>query len=176
MDAIPPAAHQYRAAITREAQLRFGVPPPVPAIAGQITQESGWRADARSVVGAQGLMQFMPKTAEWASSMCGTGSAQPLNAQWAIRCGVWYDRWLFDRVRGHTDCDRAKFALAAYNGGLGWVQRRMAMSPDPKNADVTLAINPGITPANQHENQTYPQRIVYRWQPRFASWGRTVCI
>lgn len=176
MDAIPQAALQYRAAIVREAAFRFGVPAPAPVIAGQITQESAWRADARSRVGAAGLMQFMPRTAEWASPMCSGGAADALNPSWAIRCGVWYDRWLWERVAGKTDCDRWQFALAGFNGGLGYVQRRKARSPDPGSAAVTMPINPGIAPENQRENERYAPAIVYRWQPRFASWGRTVCL
>ena len=166
----------YRAALTREAQLRFGIPAPVPAIAGQITQESAWNPLAGSPVGAQGLMQFMPSTAQWAAVQGGFGAVDAFNPIWSIRAGVWYDRWLYDRIAKYeSDCDRWHFALSAYNGGLGWVNRRQARSPAPGNWSVTGKINPGITPGNQHENETYSERIIYKHQPRFTSWGKTTC-
>lgn len=175
MDALPPAAHEHRPAIVREAQFRFGVPAPVPVIAAQIHQESAWRADAKSPVGARGLMQFMPSTAEWAQAWC--GPADMLNAAWSIRCGVWYDRWLYERVRdAATECDRWHFTLSAYNGGLGWVQRRQQRSPKPGDAATTLVINPGIQAAAQRENAEYPKRILLQLQPKYVTWGKTVCL
>lgn len=170
-------AEPYRATITREANFRFGIPAPVPVIAAQIQQESAWNPYARSRVGAAGLMQFMPSTAEWAAVQGGFGTVDAFNPAWSIRAGVWYDRWLWNRIAAHnTSCDRWHFTLSAYNGGLGWVNRRQARSPDPGSWPVTGLINPGIHPANQHENQTYSERILYRHQPQFATWGKTACL
>ncbi|WP_182341923.1 transglycosylase SLT domain-containing protein [Comamonas koreensis] len=173
--AIPAAALQYRAQLTREAQFRFGIPAPVPAIAGQIHQESLWRAQAVSRTGALGLMQFMPATAKWANEAAAWGAVEPLNPTWSIRAGVWYDRWLYDRVKGHTECDRWNFALSSYNGGLGWTNRRKARSPDPLSWQATGFINPGILASNQHENETYSPKILLKHQLIYSSWGRTVC-
>lgn len=167
----------YRAQITREAQMRFGIPAPVPVISGQIQQESAWNPRAKSRVGAAGLMQFMPSTAQWAAVQGGFGAVDAFNPAWSIRAGVWYDRWLWDRVRQYaTSCDRWHFTLSAYNGGLGWVYKRQAQSPDPVHWYPTGQINPGIHPSNQHENETYSERILYRHQPQFASWGKTACL
>ncbi len=172
---IPPAAHQYRQAIARETAFRFGVAGPVPVIAAQIMQESKFNPLARSQVGAQGLMQFMPTTATWAGQAGVDGPVQPLNPQWSIRAGVWYDRWIYDRVKtAATECDRWAFVLSSYNGGLGYVYKRQKLSPAPASWDATGQINPGIHPANQRENQSYPQQILGRWQPLFKTWGRTV--
>lgn len=172
---IPENAPQYRAQITREAQFRFGIPAPVPMIAGQIEQESAWRPGARSPVGALGLMQFMPATARWAAAENAWGSVDPMNPAWAIRAGVWYDRWLFVRFPdAHTDCDRWMFALSAYNGGLGWVRKRQLASADPANYAATAGINPGIRPANQRENQDYAPRIVGR-SVKYSAWGASPC-
>lgn len=168
---------RYRADITREANFRFGIPSPAPVIAAQIRQESNFNPLARSPVGAQGLMQFMPSTAAWASVANSWGPPDPFNPAWSIRAGVWYDRWLYDRIKTFaTDCDRWHYTLSAYNGGLGWVYKRQKLSLEPSLSDLTLPINPGIHPANQHENQTYSPRILYKHQVHFASWGRTVCL
>jgi soluble lytic murein transglycosylase-like protein len=67
-----------------------------PTFAAQLHQESGWRPDAVSPVGAQGLAQFMPATADWISQlMPGLNSREPFNPAWAIRALVSYDRWLW---------------------------------------------------------------------------------
>lgn len=173
---IPAAALAYRSTITREAETRFGLPAPTPVIAAQIMQESQFNPRARSGVGAQGLMQFMPATAEWAATAGQLGQAQPTSPAWAIRAGVWYDRWLYDRVRGNTDCDRWNFALSAYNGGLGLVYKRQRLSASPYSWDSTGFINPGITPANQTQNEDYSTRILTNWQTIFTDWGHTVCL
>lgn len=173
--AAPPEA--YRAQITREAQFRFGIPAPVPVIAGQIQQESHWDARATSRVGASGLMQFMPATARWAGTAGALGASDPLNPVWAIRAGIWYDRFLYERVRHSTDdCDKWKFALSGYNGGEGWVRKRQRLSEQPGSWLETAFINPGIASSSQRENEQYPQRIVHTHQPKFAHWGRTVCL
>lgn len=167
----------YKGYVIREAQFRFGVPAPAPVIAGQIQQESAWNPAAISPVGAQGLMQFMPATSNWAAVAGGFNTVEPFSAAWSIRAGVWYDRWLFDRIRQYkSECDRWQFALSAYNGGLGWVYKRQKLSADPASYAATSVINPGIHPVNQKENSTYAPRIVYRHQPAFRAWGRSVCL
>lgn len=177
MDALPPEVAVYRNAIVREAQFRFGIPAPAALFAAQIKQESDYNPDARSRVGALGLMQFMPRTARWAGEELGS-PASPLDPLWAIRAGVFYVRWLFDRVNYPRECDRFGAALSAYNGGLGWHDKRRAQAADPDDFWGSVrTINPGIAPGNQTENERYPQRIIYGLQARFrAIGGRLVCI
>ena len=171
-----PPAEAYRGIVQRETQARFGIPAPSPVIAAQIHQESGWNPTARSRTGALGLMQFMPATAQWAETVNKWGNVDPTNPLWAIRAGVWYDRWLFERITAAPDCDRWQFALSAYNGGIGWTQRRRRLSPSPSSYPTTAVINPGITPDSQRENEAYAPRIVYKHQPRYAAWGKTTCL
>lgn len=166
----------YRADVIREAQFRFGIPSPAPVIAAQIQQESGWNPAATSRTGAAGLMQFMPGTAQWATTQNAWGNPDVRNPEWAIRAGVWYDRWLYDRVSADTVCDRWNFALSAYNGGLGYVYQRQKRSAMPGNYSLTGHINPGIRPDNQTENESYSPRILLKHQPRFKTWGQTVCL
>jgi len=168
---------RYRALIVRESQFRFGIPAPAPVIAAQIQQESAWRPDARSPVGAQGLMQFMPATSRWVDTLTAFGTLDPFNPTWSIRAGVWYDRWIYERVKVFdTECDRWKFTLAGYNGGPGRINQRQRLSAAPGSWAATGYINPGILASNQRENQEYPERIIHRHQPQFAAWGRTVCV
>lgn len=177
IDALPVEVLPHRAAIVREAQFRFGIPAPAAAIAGQLQQESGFKADARSRVGALGMAQFMPATAKWVAADL-NATAAPLDPQWSIRAVAYYMKWLYDRVSYRGDCDRYGAALSSYNGGLGWHNKRQAKAADPQDfwGSVRL-VNPGITDANQRENQDYPQRIIYDRQNRFrALGGRLVCI
>ena len=102
-----------------------------------------------------------------------------MNPAWAVRALVVYDKWLWDRVTAVDACNRMAFAMAAYNGGLGWTNKRKARSPQPGICfGATCAINPGIHPANQRENQHYPEVILKRYEPLYANtigWGPGVC-
>ncbi len=176
--AVPREALRYRNDLIRNARAVWGLSAPVATFAGQIHQESGFRSDARSRVGAGGLAQFMPSTAKWISGAYRDelGANDPFNPSWALRALVRYDRFLYDRVRAaDSSCDRMLFALSGYNGGAGRVNQRQALSSEPGNFGVTSTINPGIHPANQRENADYPVRIVFRWQPLYVSWGPGVC-
>lgn len=177
---IPAAAHKYRAELTRAAHTQWGLNAPIPALAAQVHQESGWRADAVSRVGAVGMAQFMPATASW---WCGlhqlsAADCQPQNPTWALRALVGYDKWLFDRTpTRYTERDRMHVALRAYNGGLGhWLAEARATGARlPTLAQVDAACGQ----ARRHvshcaENVGYPQRILGVLQPRYAAWGRVL--
>jgi soluble lytic murein transglycosylase-like protein len=176
---VPRDALKYRNDLIRNARSVWGMEAPIATFAGQIHQESTWRADVRSHAGASGLAQFMPRTSDWISGLYGAelGENQPLNPAWALRALVRYDKHLWDRVAPFdSECDRMLFALSDYNGGSGWRIKRQNRSLDPGNFGVTGVINPGITAGNQRENEEYPLRIVNRWQPLYLSWGGGVCV
>ena len=169
---LPPYLPEIRAS----AEFYFGIPAPVPVILGQITQESGFDENAISQAGAMGMLQFMPVTAKWASQAGGFGVAAPLDPKWAIKAGVWYDRHLYDRATYPTPCGKWGAALSGYNGGERWHQRRQAAAGAPTDFwNSVRLVNPGITAANQRENQEYPYRIVFKHQPKFATFGPLVC-
>ncbi len=93
-------------------------------LAAQIYQESRFKRDAESWMGAVGLMQIMPATAETFGVEDLTDPAE------SIRAGVTYLAWL-DRLWGKYIPDtneRIKFVLASYNAGQGHVldARRLA--------------------------------------------------
>lgn len=175
--AIPREALQHRAALKREAQRIWGLDAPVATFAAQVHQESRWRVDARSPVGALGLAQFMPSTAAWIGGVdAGLSERAPLNPTWALRGLVTYDKWLFDRIKADNACERMAFALSAYNGGLGWVYKRQQRSEKPGLClGVTCAINPGIHPASQRENAHYPEVILRQHEQLYRTWGRGSC-
>ncbi|MCQ8811532.1 transglycosylase SLT domain-containing protein, partial [Escherichia coli] len=76
----PQDSLQYRDDVIRNARLEWGLSAPVADFAAQLHQESGWRADAISPAGAQGLAQFMPATADWLSLLIPMlSSREPFN-------------------------------------------------------------------------------------------------
>ncbi len=175
---LPRNALQHRADLTRIAHSAFGLDAPVPVFAAQIHQESGWNPAAISRVGARGMAQFMPATAEWwcALNKLSAADCQPSNPVWAIRALVGYDQWLLHRVRGPSEYDRTWATLRAYNGGLGHWQREAALvGAGQGHAAIDAACGRASrSPLHCPENLSYPDRILNRLQQRYASWGRVV--
>jgi membrane-bound lytic murein transglycosylase F len=93
-------------------------------IAAQAYEESRFDPDARSSVGAMGLLQVMPRTAR------ALGIENPRDPESNIYAATQYlsnQYDLFDDAE--TDQDRMWFALASYNAGYGHVEdaRRLAI-------------------------------------------------
>jgi soluble lytic murein transglycosylase len=95
-------------------------------IAAVIYAESHFIDGRRSSAGALGLMQLTPDTARYIAQKSGgirfevSDLATP---QVNIAYGAWYLRYLLDRYGGNT-----VFALAAYNGGEGNVDKWVAQA------------------------------------------------
>lgn len=179
---IPPAAEKHRALLIREARLQFGLDAPVARLAAQVHQESAWRTDARSPVGAQGLAQFMPGTATWITEVYPRqlgGGPTPYSPGWALRALAVYDRHLYDRTQGHTECDRWWLTLRKYNGG-GHIRAESHNAVDPLDRHAVDAACGSARRSAKHcpENLGYPRRILLRWEPMYlaAHWpGRAAC-
>jgi len=173
---MPRAALKYRADLTREARQVWGLNAPIPVFAAQIHQESGWNPQAVSRVGARGMAQFMPATAQWISGIDpALANGDSGNPRWAIRALVRYDDWLAKRVQGESEFDRLWAALRAYNGGLGHWQMEARAAQSSQRAAVDAAC--GQTKRHRSfcpENLGYPRRILIAVQPLYLSWGRGV--
>lgn len=178
----PQAALQYRSEVIRIARMEWGLNAPVADFAAQIHQESGWRADAVSPVGAQGMAQFMPATTDWIGGVIpALARREPFSPSWSIRALVSYDRWLWQRIDTPRSCDRMAMTLSAYNGGLGWVNRdrRQALRQGLDPAiwfGSTETVNAGRSAAAWRENRHYPGRILREIAPRYLSWGGASCV
>ena len=173
---VPQAAQQHRALLVRTAHAAWGLDAPVAVFAAQVHQESAWRPDAVSHVGAQGLAQFMPATTRWIAGLNPNLAAQqPFNVAWSLRALVTYDRWLYDRAPArYTPRERMHVALRAYNGGLGHWQAEAAATGavQPTRAQVDAACGKARRAAvHCRENLGYPHRILVVIQPRYAAWG-----
>jgi soluble lytic murein transglycosylase len=119
-------------------------------IAGVIYAESHFRDGQTSEAGAQGLMQITPATAQMIARKSG-GVAFTVNdlgtPQVNIAYGAWYLRYLMGRYAGNET-----FALAAYNGGEGNVDRWLDRA-EQRNEALTIAAIPFS------ETRTYIQRV-----------------
>ncbi len=94
-------------------------------ITAQMFQESRFNPKARSLSGARGLMQLMPRTAR------SLGIRDLGKPDISIMAGIKYMDWLRDRFSDKLPIsERLWFSLAAYNAGVGHVQdaRRLAKS------------------------------------------------
>ncbi|NWF53839.1 MAG: lytic transglycosylase domain-containing protein [Syntrophaceae bacterium] len=102
--------------IIQEAGQRYRVDPGL--IRAVIQAESGGNPLAVSRAGARGLMQLMPETATE------LGVTNPFDPTQNIMGGTSYLRRLLDRYRGDV-----KLALAAYNWGMGNLEKRPEALP-----------------------------------------------
>ena len=94
---------------------------------GIARRESAFNPQARSPVGARGLMQLMPGTAEDVSDRYGFKTPTPeelYQPESNIRLGSRYIREMIDRYSGNRLA-----AVAAYNAGPGRVDRWLREAP-----------------------------------------------
>jgi soluble lytic murein transglycosylase-like protein len=185
---IPPAAYGHQHLQRQQAEAVWGLNAPVATLAAQVHQESGWNCNAKSVVGALGCTQFMPATAADMAKRypAELGPMQPLNPRWSFRAQARYMRALHAGRGAHgaaNSCQQMAFALAAYNGGEGWVIRDRALAekkglPADVYFDAAQTVNAGRAAAAKKENAAYPDRIVFGLEPRYvaAGFGRGSCV
>jgi soluble lytic murein transglycosylase len=101
-------------------------------IAAVIYEESRFR-DQTSNAGARGLMQITPETADFIARRSGGvrfEQSDLATPQINIAYGAWYLRYLIDRYKGNDT-----LAIAAYNAGMGNVDRWVARAGGPSNFD-----------------------------------------
>jgi soluble lytic murein transglycosylase len=122
----PGSGAQYRELIDRAAREHGLHPDLVYAVAAV---ESSFDPLARSVKGAQGLMQLMPETADR------FGVRDPWNPDDNVRGGTRFLRHLLDMFDGDL-----RLALAAYNAGENVVQTLGRIPPYPETRTYVAKI------------------------------------
>lgn len=87
--------------------------------AALISVESSYNEKAKSGVGARGLMQILPETAEWISEKIKVDydKEKLYDPEYNIKMGTFYLKYLLDYFKSEH------LALAAYNGGMGNVEK-----------------------------------------------------
>jgi peptidoglycan DL-endopeptidase RipA len=118
-----------------------------PLLAAQLRQESGFRADAVSSAGAQGIAQFLPGTwSTWGRDEDGDGVADPFDPADAIPADARLLCALVARVPGSGLLGApVALALAGYNAGWGAVLHYGGIPPYPQTQRYVQAILSGMT-------------------------------
>lgn len=99
-------------------------------VAAVVETESQYKPNARSPVGARGLMQLMPKTGYW------MGAKNLTDPQQNVEAGTKYLRYLNERFKG----DHTK-VIAAYNAGEGNVRKFGGVPPFKETRNYVVKVN-----------------------------------
>lgn len=100
--------------IVQKASAKYNIPTMM--LSALLKQESGFNPNAQSYVGASGIAQFMPATAQ-------SFGIDPLDPEQAIPAAAKYLRTEWDRF------GKPELALAAYNAGGGAVEQYGGIPP-----------------------------------------------
>jgi hypothetical protein len=126
--------------IFEAASKKYDVPDSL--LTAQAQQESGFNPNAVSSAGAQGLMQFMPATAQ------SIGLSDPFSPSQAIPAAAKYDAQLYDATGNWQD------ALIAYNEGPTAEAQGLDYTQSQKYATDILK-NAGMEKTSKSSNATY---------------------
>ena len=130
----------------------------------QAIAESNLIKDARSRVGAQGIMQIMPRTYAEIQRKHKYIEGQISEPRWNIAAALWYDRQLFEFwEKDRSLIERLRVTFASYNAGKVNLLRAQRKAIDRglnphlwQSLEETL---PEVTGKRSHETIRYVERI-----------------
>jgi len=134
-------------------------PPELALTHALIRQESQFKSDAGSPVGAQGLMQLMPATAKEVAKKIGVGynAARLTDPDYNVRLGTRFIQDQIDAFDGSYI-----LALAGYNAGPRRAREWIEAFGDPRKPDVDPVDWIEMIPI--YETRNYVQRIIENLQ------------
>ncbi|MCF8053199.1 MAG: transglycosylase SLT domain-containing protein [Desulfobacterales bacterium] len=130
----------------------------------QAVAESRLKPEARSHVGAAGIMQIMPRTFEEIVEKNPTIKGSRMQPRWNIAAGIYYDRQLWNLWKAERPLqDRVRFMFGSYNAGRGNIlkaqkkAKRKGFSPNLwPSIERTL---PEVTGRRSEETLGYVKKI-----------------
>ncbi len=126
---------------------------------GLIRQESRFITDARSGVGASGLMQVMPATARWTAKKIGLTGFTPLqlnDRDTNIAIGTSYLKLVLDDFAGSMP-----MAAAAYNAGPGRPRKWRGQGDTPSLEAAIWAENVPFTETRDYVKKVLANTTIY---------------
>jgi membrane-bound lytic murein transglycosylase F len=159
----PRDVDRYDQTFRKYSKRYFGVGYDWRVFKAQAMAESQMNPNARSWVGARGLMQLMPSTyQDITSRSSGFGSID--DPEWNIAAGIMHDRSLWRRwERDSIDVDRREFMFASYNAGEGTIvnaQRACrARSLDQRSWSSVETVAPDVPRWRYRETLGYVRKI-----------------
>ncbi len=123
-------------------------------VAAVILSESSYDPEAVSSVGARGLMQLMPATAEWIAGKLGEEITedQLFDPETNIRFGCYYLGFLMERYDDDMTC-----VTAAYHAGHGTVDKWLKNAEYSPDGETLEVIASDVT-------NTYVSRVLRRYE------------
>ena len=130
----------------------------------QAVAESRLQADARSRVGAEGVMQIMPRTFEEITRKNPGIKGTREQPRWNIAAGIYYNRMIWNLWKAKRPyMDRINFMFGSYNAGKGniikaqKIAKNKGLNPNMwKSIQSTL---PDVTGKNSKETIGYVNKI-----------------
>jgi membrane-bound lytic murein transglycosylase F len=115
------ATDKYDELFRKYAKQYFGVGFDWRVFKAQALTESNLNPDARSAVGARGIMQLMPSTFKEIQTR--NPELEEVNdPRWNIAAGIYYNRRLWNSWNDHEQIqDRVRFMFGSYNAGRGTI-------------------------------------------------------
>ena len=154
---------RYDATFRKYSKRYFGVGYDWRVFKAQAMAESEMNPNAKSWVGARGLMQLMPSTyKDIQSRAAGLGSID--DPEWNIAAGIMHDRSLWRRwERDSIETDRREFMFASYNAGEGTIMNAqracVARSLDRRSWTSVETVAPEVPRWRYRETLGYVRKI-----------------
>lgn len=154
---------RYDETFRKYAQRFFGPGYDWRVFKAQAMAESNIDMNAKSWVGARGIMQLMPSTFKEIRSQ--NPEIQSINKpEWNIAAGIFYDRQLYTQwLAQQGDSDSFPFMMASYNAGRGTLLRAQGIARnrvlDPALWLSVTTVAPEVPRWRHQETLTYVERI-----------------
>lgn len=130
----------------------------------QAIAESHLKKDAKSYVGAKGVMQIMPRTFEEIKTKNPEIKGAANHPRWNIAAGIFYDRTLWKTFKAERPFqDKIDFMFGSYNAGKGNIIKAQKIAKKQgKNPNLWESITtslPHITGKYSKETIEYVRKI-----------------